>query len=1195
MSTTKGSTGACGCCERGGASTPLATANRPGLDALDYRVGTHAAFLASMTARLSTVRLDELDPEQNPLAGLTTRSSDDPSMALLDAWATAADVLTFYQERIANEGYLRTATERKSLVELARLVGYTPRPGVAASVELAFAVDEGYRVEIPAGTRAQSIPAEPEELPQFFETGEPLQARSEWNEIKPRLTQPQKIDSAKNALYFKGTATNLKPGDRLLIDLGATQSFVQVAAVEEQPADDPTKGTDRTKVTLVPPPTVSGLQVPAPAVGQPLPTILHAASLRELVNSISGLGALPENELTGRLRQLSSAFLMTFRALAKMPPSPGKSEALRETLSAVKAARATATQVERGSSAGSLLARHFAAVTDWLERAERSIGGATHSEYGAKTTPLLDGLVEQLLKPTPPEAIPPSNASRLPRDLDTTFAGASDAGTKLLTQLQPALQLLLYEAWGKAVVTEPSPVKVYALRTQAAVFGHNAPLRAITDAKGVIVRHEEWPLRRRTGVVTEALKLSVEFKALLEDVGSAEVTVELGGVKGAGTVRLEDGAEATVELEYADEQVTVTATVEMKDDAPFKMNLEFSRGRIELTLSVDKSGTLTVSSTGGDPATVTITFGQARLAHGGQSGLPAVQLSGSVAFGGTEVNTEDRQVISLDAPYPAILPQSWVVVDRPGETPLPLITQARTVGTRSRADYGIAGKVTEVELDEEWLNVDADGHITDDFGVIRGTTVFAQSELLELADAPVDTFELTEPDMSNRIELDGLYDGLEAGRWLIVSGERTDIEGVTGVRWSELVMLAGVDQTADEKSRGGKTHSTLVLANTLAYKYKRDTVTIYGNVVKATHGESRTQVLGSGDARESGQTFPLAFEPLTFLAAPTAKGAESTLAVRVNEVLWPESDSPVALGPDDRGYYTRTDDEDNVSVVFGGVCLPTGVENVSAEYRQGIGHGGNVDAEQISLLATQPLGVSKVINPLRASGGADPDDPEAVRRNAPLEVMALDRLVSVQDYADFARGFAGIAKADARRLSIGRRNVIHLTIAAVDDGPIDDSSDLFRNLHDALRLQGDPHVPVEVAARELLLLVIVANVRVLPDYRWESVEPGVRTALLDTFSFDRRNLRQDVVLGDVIGTIHNVEGVQYVDVDVLSRVAQNTKPSDLPGLVEQLRSNDQSRVASLRARLEDSELKPAQLAYLSPDVPDTLLLQEIQG
>src|SRR5690349_14026950 len=97
---------ACGCCEGVQVVTPQPTANRPGLSTLAYRVGTHTTFLETMQARLSS-------HEYLQLAGLKTRELDDLSMALLDGWATVADVLTFYQERMANEGYLRTATERR--------------------------------------------------------------------------------------------------------------------------------------------------------------------------------------------------------------------------------------------------------------------------------------------------------------------------------------------------------------------------------------------------------------------------------------------------------------------------------------------------------------------------------------------------------------------------------------------------------------------------------------------------------------------------------------------------------------------------------------------------------------------------------------------------------------------------------------------------------------------------------------------------------------------------------------------------------------------------------------------------------------------------------------------------------------------------------------------------------------------------
>ena len=63
--------------------------------------------------------------------------------------------------------------------------------------------------------------------------------------------------------------------------------------------------------------------------------------------------------------------------------------------------------------------------------------------------------------------------------------------------------------------------------------------------------------------------------------------------------------------------------------------------------------------------------------------------------------------------------------------------------------------------------------------------------------------------------------------------------------------------------------------------------------------------------------------------------------------------------------------------------------------------------------------MKEVINPLRASGGADRETRDQARKNAPLAVRALDRLVSTQDYADFARTFAGIGKASRRALAGG--------------------------------------------------------------------------------------------------------------------------------------------------------------------------------
>src|SRR4029079_9804547 len=94
-----------------------------------------------------------------------TRGSDDFTIALLDAWAVAADVLTFYNERLAQESYLRTARERISLQELGRLIGYRLRPGAAAQTALGFvlAVASARRCADVAGVGARAAAGRPAE------------------------------------------------------------------------------------------------------------------------------------------------------------------------------------------------------------------------------------------------------------------------------------------------------------------------------------------------------------------------------------------------------------------------------------------------------------------------------------------------------------------------------------------------------------------------------------------------------------------------------------------------------------------------------------------------------------------------------------------------------------------------------------------------------------------------------------------------------------------------------------------------------------------------------------------------------------------------------------------------------------------------------------------------------------------------
>ena len=204
----------CGCCEGTALATLRPTANRPNLSAIAFRVGDHARFKDSMLTSLASAA-------HPALSDLKTRDDDDFSIALIDAWAAACDVLTFYQERLANEAYMGTATERLSIGELARLIGYLLHPGSAAETDLVLLMEDPPAAEpdvtdllVPAGTRVQSQPG-PEETAQVFETLADLDARVAWNTLRPRLTRPVTPGNGDVSTWVAGTPA-LQVGDALL-------------------------------------------------------------------------------------------------------------------------------------------------------------------------------------------------------------------------------------------------------------------------------------------------------------------------------------------------------------------------------------------------------------------------------------------------------------------------------------------------------------------------------------------------------------------------------------------------------------------------------------------------------------------------------------------------------------------------------------------------------------------------------------------------------------------------------------------------------------------------------------------------------------------------------------------------------------------------------------------------------------------
>ena len=107
-----------------------------------------------------------------------------------------------------------------SILELARTIGYELRPGVQPGLfwllHWKILQESVEKTIIDIGTKVQSLPAQGQ-IPQIFETIEKIEARPEWNKLKPRLTKTQTITKNTTKFSFKGINTRLKLGDGLLV------------------------------------------------------------------------------------------------------------------------------------------------------------------------------------------------------------------------------------------------------------------------------------------------------------------------------------------------------------------------------------------------------------------------------------------------------------------------------------------------------------------------------------------------------------------------------------------------------------------------------------------------------------------------------------------------------------------------------------------------------------------------------------------------------------------------------------------------------------------------------------------------------------------------------------------------------------------------------------------------------------------
>jgi hypothetical protein len=343
--------------------------------------------------------------------------------------------------------------------------------------------------------------------------------------------------------------------------------------------------------------------------------------------------------------------------------------------------------------------------------------------------------------------------------------------------------------------------------------------------------------------------------------------------------------------------------------------------------------------------------------------------------------------------------------------------------------------------------------------------------------------------------------------------------------------------------------TTLSFAQALACIYDRSTVTVNANVALATDGQTVNEILGSGDSTNPALQFTLKQSPLTYLSSSTSFGVTSTLQIWVNNLQWHEVGNFLASEPSDRVFVTVMNEDRTVNVQFGdgiaGARTPTGSMNIRAVYRVGIGLAGMVQTGQLTQPLDRPQGLQSSTNPSPATGGSDPDTAETARVSAPLHVLTLDRVVSLDDYQNYCLVFGGIAKSLATWTWFNDLRGVFLTVAGPAGAAIEDptTGDLIAALHNI----GNPYVPVFVQTFTPRLFEVGANLQIdTNDYDPKLVLVQVWTTLTTTFSFDQRQFGQGVAQSEIIAVIQQVPGVVAVEITTFYRADLGPSSGALP-------------------------------------------------
>ena len=424
-------------------------------------------------------------------------------------------------------------------------------------------------------------------------------------------------------------------------------------------------------------------------------------------------------------------------------------------------------------------------------------------------------------------------------------------------------------------------------------------------------------------------------------------------------------------------------------------------------------------------------------------------------------------------------------------------------------------------------------------GFNRASTLFfCQSEPLALFD---DQFQ-PHPVQGDQIILDGQVNGLPPGKLLLISGTALD-----GRQHSQVVSVL--------EATPGETLTILQLDGSLDTAYERESVTVYGNIVSAIHGQTiRDEHLGESDGTIPNQRFkllsPLAYEPAE------ANDYQSSLDVSVNSIPWKRVPTLLDQPADGRVYMVRRNDLGQTVITFGdgeqGARLPTSREDLTATYRSGGGEAGNLLPNSLTSLQSH-LARLKCNQSCSGAGGQAEEPAGHGRQQAPQRLRSLGRIVTLKDYVDFTATFPGISESAVHPVPEHAPRWIDIAIVPTHYPQPDPSQTdaLMTKLADAINnSRSSAKVPFTLRLFQPVFFTLGLRLFISPQMRAgedsiKTIRDTVYDQILAAYSLDMLTLGQVITETDIFRLVQSVNGVTAVTLTLFHKLDSHLLAQDL--------------------------------------------------